>query len=103
MKRIKPKTTGKTIRLAEATLPILRDLREAMQSTALVSSHDGPSQITQAVSHVSRRTGATGDALLPLRAAAVAIVRDLYDGYRDVGPHASHHSWLAPFISYERG
>ena len=61
------------------------------------------SQITQAVSHVSRRTGATGDALLPLRAAAVAIVRDLYDGYRDVGPHASHHSWLAPFISYERG
>ena len=45
MKRIKPKTTGKTIRLAEATLPILRDLREAMQSTALVSSHDGPLEL----------------------------------------------------------
>ena len=41
------------------------------------SSHDLllTSQIVQAVSHVSRRTGATGDALLPLRAAAVAIVR----------------------------
>ena len=50
MKRIKPKTTGKTIRLAEATLPILRHLREAMQSTALVSSHDGPLELNPNVS-----------------------------------------------------
>ena len=61
------------------------------------------SQITQAVSHVSRRTGATGDALLPLRAAAVAIVRSLYDGHRDVTAHPAHEAWLRPFESYERG
>ena len=46
MKRIKPKSSVKTVRLAEATLPILRDLREAMQSSVLVSSHDGPLELT---------------------------------------------------------
>ena len=49
-------------------------------------SHDGllTSQIVAAVSHVARVTDATGDALLPLRSAAVAVCRDLYDGYRGV-------------------
>ena len=61
------------------------------------------SQIVSAVSHVSRRTGATGEALLPLRGAAVSICRDLYDGYREVGQHAAHESWMRPFVSYERG
>ena len=61
------------------------------------------SQITQAVSHVSRRTGATGDALLPLRAAAVAIVRELYNGSSDITAHPAHEAWMRPFESYERG
>ena len=61
------------------------------------------SHITQAVSHVSRRTGATGDALLPLRSAAVAIVRQLYDGLHEVTPNAAHNAWMRPFESYERG
>ena len=69
------------------------------------TSHDTllTSQITQAVSHVSRRTGATGDALLPLRSAAVSICRNLYDGHRDVTAHPAHESWMRPFESYERG
>ena len=69
------------------------------------TSHDTllTSQIVSAVSHVSRRTGATGDALLPLRSAAVSICRNLYDGYLEVTPNAAHESWLRPFVSYERG
>ena len=61
------------------------------------------SQITQAVSHVSRRTGATGDALLPLRSAAVAIVRTLYDGLEEITPNAAFNALMRPFESYERG
>ena len=61
------------------------------------------SQIVSAVSHASRRTGATGDALLPLRSAAVAIVRQLYDGLHEVTPNAAHNAWMRPFESYERG
>ena len=61
------------------------------------------SQIVQAVSHVSRRTGATGDALLPLRSAAVSIVRALYDGLEEVSPNAAFNSLMRPFESYERG
>ena len=89
---------------ALVVLPLLT-MKDELRIPATEASHDDllTGQIVSAVSHVSRRTDKTGDALLPLRAAAVAIVRDLYDGYRDVGPHASHHSWLAPFISYERG
>ena len=68
-------------------------------------SHDTllTSQIVQAVSHVSRRTGATGDALLPLRAAAATIVRALYDGDHEVTPNASFNALMRPFESYERG
>ena len=50
MKRIKPKSSGKTIRLAAATLPILQDLRAAMQGTVLVSSNDGPLELNPDVS-----------------------------------------------------
>ena len=69
------------------------------------SSHDLllTSQIVSAVSHVSRRTGATGDALLPLRSAAVAIVRALYDGDHEITPNSAHLAWMRPFESYERG
>ena len=69
------------------------------------TSHDTllTSQIVSAVSHVSRRTGATGDALLPLRSAAVSIVRALYDGDHEVTPNAAHNAWMRPFDSYERG
>ena len=72
---------------------------------ATETSHDLllTSQIVQAVSHVSRRTGATGEALLPLRSSAVAIVRSLYDGHRDVTAHPAHEAWMRPFESYERG
>ena len=60
-----------------------------------------PSQITSAVSYVSRSTGATGDDLLPLRAAAVSLCRNLYDGHRDVKPTAAHNALMAPWVSYE--
>ena len=60
-------------------------------------------QIVSAVSHVSRRTGATGDALLPLRPAVTAIVRALYNGIGELGKNAAHRAWIEPFESWERG
>ena len=72
---------------------------------ATETSHDLllTNQITQAVSHVARSTGATGDDLLPLRSAAVSIVRSLYDGEEEIGPNASFAALMRPFQSYERG
>ena len=68
-------------------------------------SHDGllTSQIVSAVSFVARSTGATGDALLPLRAAAVSVCRDLYNGNREVSEDAAHRTLMEPFVSYEAG
>ena len=83
----------------------LATMKDELRIPAGEASHDDllTGQIVSAVSHVSRRTGATGDALLPLRAAAVAIVRQLYDGLHEVTPNAAHHAWMRPFESYERG
>ena len=68
------------------------------------TSHDAllTSQIISAVSFVSRSTGATGDDLLPLRAAAVALTRDQYDGYRGIGPKSTANAWMAPYRSYKK-
>ena len=41
MKRIKPKSSGKTVRLSETSVQALQGLREAMERTELVSSPDG--------------------------------------------------------------
>ena len=70
-----------------------------------ITEHDDliSRQIQSAVSFVSRTTGATGDDLLPLRSAAIAVARDLYDGYREVTPNAASNAWMEPFKSYERG
>ena len=83
----------------------LATMKDELRIPATEASHDLllTSQIVSAVSHVSRRTGATGDALLPLRAASVAIVRQLYDGLHEVTPNAAHNAWMRPFESYERG
>ena len=83
----------------------LAHMKDELRIQATEVDHDTllTSQIVSAVSHVSRRTGATGDALLPLRSAAVAIVRALYDGDHEVGPRAAHEAWMKPFESYERG
>ena len=50
MKRIKPKSSGKTVRLSNDATSTLAALREAMQSTVLVSSHDGPLELNPNVS-----------------------------------------------------
>ena len=77
----------------ELRIPPVDPLRptEGMEHDALITS-----QIVSAVSHVSRRTGATGDALLPLRPAAVAIVRAIYDGEEEVKATAAHNAWMRP-------
>ena len=94
--------------ITEAEAPVvlpLAHMKLELRIPDTETDHDTllTSQIVSAVSHVSRRTGATGEALLPLRAAAVAIVRQLYDGYRDVTAHPAHEALMRPFESYERG
>lgn len=83
----------------------LATMKDELRIPATEVSHDDllTGQIVSAVSYVARSTGAEADALLPLRAAAVAIVRQLYDGLHEVTPNAAHNSWLAPFKSYEAG
>ena len=83
----------------------LATMKDELRIPATEVEHDAllTGQIHAAVSHVSRRTGAEADALLPLRAAAVAIVRALYDGDHEITPNAAHNAWMRPFESYERG
>ena len=83
----------------------LAHMKLELRIPAAELSHDGllTSQIVSAVSYVARSTEAEGDALLPLRAAAAAIVRDLYDGERDVKKTAAHNTWMEPFRSYKAG
>ena len=83
----------------------LATMKDELRIPAAEVSHDAllTNQILSAVSHVSRRTGATGDALLPLRAAAVAVVRALYDGQQEITPNAAHNALMRPFESYEAG
>ena len=91
---------------AQALLVLpLEHMKGELRIPAAETSHDDllTSQIVSAVSYVARTTGATGDALLPLRAAAVSVCRDLYDGYRDVKQTAAHNAWMAPFKSYKSG
>ena len=52
---------------------------------------------------MSRTTGAEGDDLLPLRLAVAAVVRDLYDGYREVKETAASNAWMEPYKSYGAG
>ena len=70
-----------------------------------ISEHDDliSKQIQSAVNFVSRSTGAVGDDLLPLRAAAVSLCRELYDGYREIGPRSTAYGLMEPFKSWEAG
>ena len=93
---------------AAALLILPLDVHEAgaTESTASKSSeHDDliSKQIQSAVNFVSRSTGAVGDDLLPLRAAAVSLCRELYDGYREIGPRSTAYGLMEPFKSWEAG
>ena len=70
-----------------------------------IAQHDDliAGQIQQAVNFVARSTGAEGDDLLPLRAAAISLCREMYDGGREIGPRSTANALMGPFISYERG
>ena len=80
-------------------------MKDELRIEQTETSHDDliSKQIQSAVGYIARTTGATGDDLLPLRAAAAAVVRDLYDGYREIGPRSTADWLMAPFISYEKG
>ena len=80
----------------------LSHMKTELRIPAAEPSHDDllTAQIVSAVSYTARITGATGNALLPLRAAAVAVVRDLYDGYREIRPDSAAFALLAPFRRY---
>ena len=89
---------------ALAILP-LAFMKLSLRIDSSITEHDDliSKQIQSAVGYIARTTGATGDDLLPLRAAAAAVVRDLYDGYREIGPRSTADWLMAPFISYEKG
>ena len=59
------------------------------------------SQIVAAVSYAVMVLGAEDDDLLPLRAAAVSLVRSQYNGGLEVKETAAFHAWLAPVRSYK--
>ena len=89
---------------AEALIVLpLATMKDELRIPSTESSHDDliTGQIVSAVSFVSESTGATGDALLPLRAAIVAAVRSQYNGTAALGESASFHGWMAPFRSYK--
>ena len=83
----------------------LDDMKMELRIPLEIHEHDDliSKQIQSAVSYVARTTGATGDDLLPLRSAAIAVARDLYDGFREVTPNAASNAWMEPFKSYEAG
>ena len=61
-------------------------------------------QIQSAVSHVARTTGATAQVLAEqtaLRSAAVLLVRELYDGAREIRPNAAFNLLMRPYRSYK--
>ena len=61
-------------------------------------------QIASAVSHVARTTGATAQVLAEqtaLRSAAVLLVRELYDGAREIRPNAAFNLLMRPYRSYK--
>ena len=61
-------------------------------------------QIQSAVSHVARTTGATAQVLgeqTALRSAAVLLVRELYDGAREIRPNAAFNLLMRPYRSYK--
>ena len=92
------------ITLAQALLIVpLDDMKIELRIPLDIQEHDEliQKQIQSAVSYVARTTGAEGDDLLPLRAAAIAVARDLYDGYREVTPNAASNAWMEPFQSYK--
>ena len=93
-----------TLSAALLILP-LDDMKLELRIDSAITEHDDliSKQIQSAVSYVSRTTGAEGDNLLPLRLAVAAVVRDLYDGYREIRPNAASDALMQPYKSYGAG
>lgn len=81
----------------------LAAMKEELRIPPTETEHDAllTRQIVDAVSFVSKSTGATGDDLLPLRPAAVSFVRELYDGYRELPPDSAGFGWMSVYRSYK--
>ena len=83
----------------------LVDMKMELRIDGAITEHDSliTSQIVSAVRFVSRTTGAEGDELLPLRAAAISLCRELYDGHRELSPRSTVYGLLEAFQSYKAG
>ena len=81
----------------------LDDMKAELRIPLDIHEHDTliSKQIQSAVSFVARSTGAEGDDLLPLRSAAIAVARDLYDGQHEITPNAAAYGWMEPFKSHK--
>ena len=64
-----------------------------------IKEHDAliQRQIWDAVNYCSESTGRGVDDLMPLRAAAMTVVRQLYDRARELGLDAAAYALLNPF------
>ena len=58
------------------------------------------SQIVASVSYLAAATGREGEGLLALRLAATALVRDLYDGRRNLTEDSAVHAFAEVYRSF---
>ena len=84
----------------------LAAMKTELRITLDIHEHDDliTKQIQSAVSHVARTTGATAQVLAEqtaLRSAAVLLVRELYDGAREIRPNAAFNLLMRPYRSYK--
>ena len=79
-----------TLAAALVVLAAWTIMKMELRIDSAITEHDDliSKQIQSAVSYVSRgSTGAVGDDLLPLRCGGgFTLSRELYDGYREIGP-----------------
>ena len=79
----------------------LESMKAELRIEQTETSHDAllTAQIVNAVSYVSEATGRAVDDLGELRQAIVSIVREQYDGRRELPKFTTFDSWLDPFRS----
>ena len=83
----------------------LATMKDELRIPVDITEHDDllTSQITDAVSFVSKSTGRGVADLAALRPAIVSACRALYNGEHEIAQDAAHYGWLDPFRSYKAG
>ena len=79
----------------------LATMKLELRIEASETSHDAllTAQIVNAVSYVSEATGREAADLAELRPSIVAVVREQYDGRRQLPERATFDAWMDPYRS----